>query len=168
MQIKNIASAREASISDSNDSVSNMRKKKSKTGVLRSTKSPKKAHSHHGIQSYCVLFKKSGIPERKYTSHSAKDFTGVRTNWTIKYGMGGPVVSRTDSVKHYKKSEKKRKKELKAIKKHNKMLYSISKKSGLLREIKNIKKIRAKAYNKGSNSSSDDSDSDSLLSRDSS
>ena len=47
-------------------------------------------------------------------------------------------------------------KELKALKNQNKMLYIIAKKYVLRREIKKIKKIRAKASNKGSNSSSDD------------
>ena len=42
------------------------RKKKAKTGVLRSTKSPKRVHTrHHGIQRYCVLYKKAGITEHK-------------------------------------------------------------------------------------------------------
>ena len=68
VQINNIAFARAASISDSNKSVRIMRKKKAKTGVLRSKKYPKKAHSmHHGIQRYCVIFNKAGMPDRKYT-----------------------------------------------------------------------------------------------------
>ena len=48
------------------------------------------------------------------------------------------------------------------------MLYSIAKKSGLRHETKNIKKIREKASKKGSDSSSDDLDSDSSLARNSS
>ena len=67
-------------------------------------------------------------------------------------------------MKQYKKSEK-WKKDLKALKKQNKMLYRIPKKSGLRCETKNIKNIRAKASKKGSDSSSDDSESDSLLAR---
>ena len=50
------------------------------------------------------------------------------------------------------------------------MLFSIAKKSGSRCEIKKIKKIRAaskKRYNSSRKSSSDDSDSDSSLSRDS-
>ena len=46
------------------------------------------------------------MTEQNYMSHSSKDCTGVRTNWNIKDGMGGYVVSRTDTVKQYKKSEK--------------------------------------------------------------
>ena len=87
------------------------------------------------------------------------------TNRTIKDGMGGSVGSRTDTVKQYKKSENKWKKDLKYLNNQNKMLYSIAKKSGSHREIKNIKNIRAKASKEDSNSSSDDSDSDSSLSR---
>ena len=71
MHIKKIASARAASLSNSNNSVRILIKKKAKTGVLRSNKSPKKAHRHHGIQCYCVICKKAGMPERKYTPHSS-------------------------------------------------------------------------------------------------
>ena len=66
--------------------------------------------------------------------------------------------SRTDYLKQYKKSENKWKKGLKSLKKHKKMLYRISKKSGSRCEIKKISKIRAKASKKISDSSSDDSD----------
>ena len=57
---------------------------------------------------------------------------------------------------------------MKDINKHNKTLYSITKKPVSRREIKKIKKIREKSSKKGSNSSSDDSDSNSLLARNSS
>ena len=106
-QIKNIASARAASLSDRDDLARIPRKKKARTGVLRSNRPQKKAHKHHGIQRYCVLFKKPEIPEQNYMSHSAEDCTGVRTNRTIKYRMGGSVVIRTGTVKRYKKSENK-------------------------------------------------------------
>ena len=121
------------------------KKKKAKTGVLRSNKSPKRAHSrHHGIQRYCVIFKKSGMPERKYTLHSAEDCTGLHTNQLIKDGLGGTMESRTVYLKKYKKSENKWKKEMKALKNQNKMIYSISNKSSLRRDINKIKKIRSK------------------------
>ena len=116
MQIKKITSARADFLSDSYKSVRIPRNKKAKTGILRSNKYPKKAHRHHDIHHYCVLCKKAGIPKRKYTSHSAKDFNSVHTNRNIKDGMGVSMVIRTDAVKQYKKSEK-RKKELKALKK---------------------------------------------------
>ena len=96
MQIKNIASARASYPSDSNKFVRILRKTKAKTGVLRSNKSPKRAHSrHHGIQRYGVLWMKAVIPERKYTSHSSKDCTGVRTNRSIKDVLGGPMGIRS-------------------------------------------------------------------------
>ena len=47
------------------------------------------------------------MPERRYTSHSTKDYYGVITNRPIKDGLVGPMGSRTDAVKQYKKSEKK-------------------------------------------------------------
>ena len=77
-------------MSDSNYSVRIPRKKKERTGILLSNKGPqKKAHTHHGTQHYCALFKKSGMPEQNYRSHSAEDCMGMRANWTIKDGMGG-------------------------------------------------------------------------------
>ena len=85
------------------------------------------------------------MPEHKYTLHNAKDFTGVRNKDPIKDGMRGPMVSSNNAVQHYKKSEKKWKKDLKALKNQNNIIYSISKKSGLRREIKKTKKIREKA-----------------------
>ena len=159
VQINNIASAVSASLYDRDESMRIPMKKNSKPGVLRSNKSPKRAHSrHHGIQRYCVLCNKSGMPERKYTSYSAKYCTGVHNNRTIKDGMGRPMGSRTDAVKQYNNSENKWNKELKALKKYNKMIYIIVNKSGSRRD---IKKIRGKYYKKTSDSSSDDLDSDS-------
>ena len=106
MHIKKIASARAASLSDSDGSVSIPMRKKAKTGVLRSNKSPKGSHNrHHGVQHYYVLCKKAVIPERKYLLHSNKDCTDVCTKRPIKDGMGGPIGSRTNAVQQYKKSE---------------------------------------------------------------
>ena len=105
------------SLSDSDESVRILRKKRPNTGVLRSKKFPKRAHSrHHGIHCYCVLFKKAGMPERKYTLHSAKGCTGVHTNRPIKYGMVGHMGSSTDAVKQYNKPENKYNKELESLK----------------------------------------------------
>ena len=85
------------------------------------------------------------MPDHKYASHSAKDCTGVRSKRFIKDGMGGPIGIRTHVVQHNNKSENKWKKELKALKNQNKMLYRISKKSISRHEIKKIKKIRTEA-----------------------
>ena len=145
------------------------RRKKNNTSVSNSRKSPRRAYyRHHGAKRYCVIYKKAGICEYNYASHSTKDCTGVRTKRSIKYVMGVSIGSRTHSVQQHKKSEKKCKKDLKSLKNQNKMLYSISKKSGLRREIKKIKKIREKASKKTSISSSEDWDSESSLARDSS
>ena len=109
--------------------------------------------------------------ERKYMSHGVDDCTGMRTNRTIKDVMGGYMGSRSDTVKQYKKSEK-WKRDLKALKKQKKMLYSSAKGSGSPRDIKKIQKIREKDFNKSrhfsSNYSGDDSDSGYLLARNSS
>ena len=100
MYIKNISYYREASQSDSDESVRIPIRKKAKTGVLRSNKPPRRAHySHHGVQRYCVIFKKEVIHERKYMLYSTDDFTGMRTKLPIKDGIGGPMGSRTNSMK---------------------------------------------------------------------
>ena len=89
-------------------------------------------------------------------SHSAEDCFDKRTNQkTIKDGLVGPMGNRAEAVKHYKKSKNKWKKELKDINEQKKMLFSNSNKSGLRRELKNTKKIRAKGYKKRCDSSSD-------------
>ena len=51
-QIKKIASARAASISDRDKSVRIPGKKKASTGVLSSNKPQKKSHKHHGTHIY--------------------------------------------------------------------------------------------------------------------
>ena len=76
-----------------------------------------------------MLCKNEVIHERNYMSHSGEDFTCMLTNRTIYDGMGGSVGSRANTVKQYKKSEK-WKKELKSLRKQNKMLYTIVNKSG--------------------------------------
>ena len=105
-----------------------MSKKKASTGILRSNKLQKKLHKHHVIQSHCMLCKKAGMPERNYIPNIAKDCTGVSANPTIKDGIGGSVGSRADTMKQYKRSENKLKKYLEALKKRNKILYSIANK----------------------------------------
>ena len=81
------------------------------------------------------------------------------------------MVSRDEAVKQYKKSENKWKKELKYLKKQNKILYSIANNSVSRCEIKKIKKIKVKASKKrrydSSDYSRDESYSDFSLSRDS-
>ena len=89
------------------------------------------------------------MPEQKYISHSAEDCFGKRSNQkAIRDGLGGRIGSRAEALKQYNHSDSTWKKELKALKNQNKMLYKIAKKSVLCREINNIKKIRAKASKK--------------------
>ena len=71
-------------------------------------------------------------------------------------GLGGPIESRVGDLREYKKSGNKCKKELKTLKNQNKILYSISKKSGSHRELKNINKIKDKASKKRRNYISDE------------
>ena len=92
--------------------------------------------------------------------HSAKECTGMCNNLNIKEEMGGSVVSKSDTIKPYKKFGNKRKKYLKALKKKNKMLYSTAKKSVSCREIKDIKKIWEKSSKEGRNSSRNSSSGD--------
>ena len=67
VHIKKIASAMIDSLSDSDESVRIPRRKKAKTGVLNYHKFPRRAYDrHHDAQRYCVIFKKAGMPERKY------------------------------------------------------------------------------------------------------
>ena len=63
VHIKKSASARAASLSESDESVRIPRRKKAKTGVLRAKKPPRRAHDrHHGVHRYCVIFNKERIP----------------------------------------------------------------------------------------------------------
>ena len=63
--------------------------------------------------------------------HSSEDYFGKSSNQNfIKDGLGGPLGSNSGAVKQYKNSKYKWKKELKALMKQNKILYSISKNSG--------------------------------------
>ena len=156
------------SLSYSDKYVRYPRKKKARTGVLCSNKGPQKSvYKHHGNQRYFVLCKKSGMPEQKYMLHISEDCMGQRTNQTIKDEMGILVGSRDDTLKQYHKSDNKWKKELKYHRKQNKILYSITKKSGSRCETSNIKKIRAKfsrkSWDSNIDSSSDDLDSDSSM-----
>ena len=97
-------------------------------------------------------------------SHSFEYCLGMCTNPAIKNVRRVYVGSRDDTVKQYKKSEKKWNKELKALKKQNKMLYSIAKKSVQCRESKNISsKDSKKVCHSSRNFSGNDLDSDYFL-----
>ena len=70
-QIKNIATSRSASHSDSDESIRVPHKKKASTGVFRKQQGgdPKQ----HGVQRHCVLYNKALMPEKKYMPHRYED-----------------------------------------------------------------------------------------------
>ena len=109
------------------------------------------------------------MPERKYMSYIFVNCFDKRSyQQSFKAELGGALDNRAYAIKNYKKYEHKWKKELKPLKKQNKMIFSVSKKSGSSRKLNNINKISAKASNKCSYPSSKisigDSDLDSSLS----
>ena len=63
---------------------------------------------------------------------------------SVKVGLRGTLGNISAAVQQYHKSEKKCKRGLKALKKQNKMLFSMSKLLGSRREFKKIKNICAK------------------------
>ena len=75
--------------------------------------------------------------------HDSQDYFGKSSEQnSIKYVLRGPVGSRYKSVKKYKKSKYKWKKDLKSLRKKNKILYRIAKKSGSRRELKISRRSR--------------------------
>ena len=79
-------------------------------------------------------------------SHSSENCFGKRSNQnSINKGLGGYIGNRADAINHYKKSEKKRNKELIALKKQNKSIFIIANNSVSYRELKNTKNIKSKA-----------------------
>ena len=66
------------------------------------------------------------MPEQKYMSHSSEECFGK----CIRNRLVGAMGSRAEDVKQYKKSENKWKKDLKGLKKYNKILHSITNKTG--------------------------------------
>ena len=109
------------------------------------------------------------MPEQNYIPHSSeKYFDKCSCQQSIREVLGGAIGNRDDSVKNYNKSEHKWKKDLKSLKKKNKILFSAAKNSGSRCELNNINNIRSKASKKcrypSSDSSRSESDSDSSLS----
>ena len=89
------------------------------------------------------------MTKQKYMLHITGGFFGKHSNHkSVKDGMVIRLGNKDEAVKQFKKFKNKWKKELKALKKQNKTLYSIFKKSGLRRELKNIKNIKAKVSKK--------------------
>ena len=156
--------------SNRDNSIMVLRNKKARTGVLPSHKQHgKKTPKRHGKHCYCMLWNMTGMPDRKYKSHISRNWFGkISDQQYVKDGLGGALVNKADSIKHYKKSEQKWKMYLRSLKKQNKMIFSMAKKSGSRRYIKEIKvKSSKKCSYYSSNISSNDSDSGSSLSSDS-
>ena len=105
--INKIASAIVDSLSDSDRSVSIMRKKKARlgAGVLCSNRGTKsKEPKNPGIQCHCMIYRKAGIPEREYMSQSDEDCFGKCSDQKpIKDGLGSPMGSRAEAVKQWNK-----------------------------------------------------------------
>ena len=123
-----------------------LRKKKARTGVLSSRKqNGKNTPKHHGVQKYCLIFNKAGMPEIKYTSHISENCFGKRLNQqSIKDGLGGSLCNRADSVNHYKSSKQKWKRVIKALKNQNEVLFIMIKRSDSHRGLNNIKTKNSK------------------------
>ena len=103
------------------------RKNRDSTGVFPKRKQQEKhIPKYHGAQRYCVFCKKSGMPERKCMLHSSEDVFGKAFDQNIiNDGLVGSLGTRADDLKQYEKSKHKWKIYIKAIKKQNKLLYSI-------------------------------------------
>ena len=86
-----------------------MRKNKASTGVLmllkkRGNKNPK----HKGNNHYYMLFKKAGMPEHKYKTHSSEiALEKVQTRTPSRKAWDGQEKKRDNDVKQYQKSENK-------------------------------------------------------------
>ena len=116
-----------------------------------------------------MLYNKAGIPERKYKSHSSEHYFGERSKQeSIRYSLVGSLGNRNNAVKQLQKYKNKWRRELKSLKKQNKIIFSMTKRSGSHHELNKINNIFSNApkKNESSNNSSSGSDSDSSLSSD--
>ena len=97
-------------------------KNKASTCAIHTRKQQgKKNPNHKGSQRYCVLCKKTGMPERKYKLYSSENCFGCRSDHkSIKEGLVGILINRNNAVKQYQKSENKWKREMKPLKKQKK------------------------------------------------
>ena len=120
-KIKKIKTSRETSHYESNESIKVPCMKKARTGVIRKKQGGKP--KHHGVQRYCVLFKKAGMPKQKYMLHLTGDFFGKRSNHkSVKDKLLIHLGNKDEAVKQFKNYKNKRKKNMKALKKQNKVL----------------------------------------------
>ena len=148
-QIKKLAASKAAPSASDIDSIPRVpHKKKVVTSVLPDRNNQgKKISKHKYYQRYCVLCKKSVMPERKFKSHISEECFWRRFyQESIKEGLGKILVNNNKDVKNFQKSKKKCKRELKYIKKQN-YIYSMVMSSSTRCELKKIKKVRAKVSN---------------------
>ena len=89
-QIGKLSVSKEApAISNSDTSTRVPHKKNERTGVLLAQNQKGKTTPNHSIShSYCILFKKSGIPEIKWKLHSSDNcFVKISYQASIKDGL---------------------------------------------------------------------------------
>ena len=142
--------------SDRNERPRVLHNNKARAGVLSDFKHNKnKKPKHGGIQRYCVIRNRAGIPDHEYMPHSAETCFGNRSNQvSLKKGLGGNLGNRYAAVKNFNKSEENWNNNMKALKKQNKILYIMVKCTGPHREINTIKNILYKVSKKDKYSSS--------------
>ena len=120
-----------------------MLKKKYRTGVLTVHKKNIKSKTpNNGVtQRNCVLYKKDGIPEHNYMSHSDDNWFGKRYKQkSLKKGLGGNLGNRDADFNQFNKSNKKLKRDRKFHKKQSKTLFIMGTHTQYHRDIKKIKK----------------------------
>ena len=101
------------------------------------------------------------MPDLKYKLHSSEIFFWkISDQEFIKEELVESLGNRATAFKKYQKYESKWKRELKGLKKHNKMLFSMSNWSGSRHELNVKNKIRSKSSKKYDSFSSDISSSD--------
>ena len=104
-QIKKLEISEASPLKSGNDeSIRVTHKKRARTGVLPNRKQQEgKTPNHHRAQQYCVLYKKAGITEKNYRTHSSENWFVKRYNqYYIKEILGGALYNRTEAVNHNK------------------------------------------------------------------
>ena len=111
---------------DSRESLRCPYKKKDGTGVLTSRNTITNYLQNGGTQSYCALWKKTATPKCKYMLYSFVIWFGKRSDQAyFKEGLGGNLGIRHKAINRFWKVEKKRKSELKYLKKQKIYIYNV-------------------------------------------
>ena len=92
--------------SNSYASIRVLRNNNESTGVLPARKQQGKKNPKHSIaHSYCILFKKAGIPESKWKLHSSDNYFGKSSyQATIKDVLEGGMGNKANAVNNDQKS----------------------------------------------------------------